>query len=96
MTFRTEFPTFDAASLPAIPADFVDTSWHNDACPSFTNEALNLRVWVDFADPADREFDDARRFGLCWNDDNYELVLTDDWSEILRAIDARRLTVARG
>jgi hypothetical protein len=32
---RREFPDFPLESLPEIPADWDDQSWHNDACPSF-------------------------------------------------------------
>jgi hypothetical protein len=35
MSYREEFPDFDPAAMPAIPQHWGDTSWHNDACPSF-------------------------------------------------------------
>lgn len=29
-----------------IEHGFIDQSWHNDACPSFTQEGLLIRIWV--------------------------------------------------
>lgn len=53
--FTSMFPDFNPATMPAIPHGFVDTSWWHDACPSFIDERLDLRLWVDYATPADRE-----------------------------------------
>jgi hypothetical protein len=73
MTYRTEHPEFDAASLPVIPASWEDTSWHNDACPSFRviGDADNgpfVRLWVQYPEQCDRE-SDAERFLLERNND---------------------------
>lgn len=57
-----EFPDFDQATLPTIPAGFEDTSWHNDACPSFQHEGLGLHLFIDYADPDDREMGSPFRF----------------------------------
>ena len=56
-TFQTEFPDYPAADMPALPAlgNFVDTSWHNDICPSITSDELGLQIWIDYPDPAQRE-----------------------------------------
>lgn len=59
MTYQTEFPTFDPATMPAMPDGFVDNSWGNDMCPNFILNLPGLRwveIWVDFANPEDREF----------------------------------------
>ena len=31
MTYATEFPDYPSASLPAIPNEWSDASYHNDA-----------------------------------------------------------------
>jgi len=51
MTWQTEFKIkYNAQELRFIDwllaNGFEDTSWHNDACPSFERD--NLRVWLDF------------------------------------------------
>lgn len=59
-TFRTEFPDFpaDSSAIATLMArGFVDTSWHNNACPSF--EAMGLRVWIDFPHPEARDIVNA-------------------------------------
>ena len=84
-----EFPDYDVTTLPVIPEGFVDSSWHNDACPSFTKG--NLQLFVDYADPAMRETEyggkDSPRFVLI-QEDAEPLVVTDNWSEVLAAIEA--------
>lgn len=92
--FRTEFPDFNAADMPAIPAGFVDQSWHNDACPSFRNEERHLTLYIDYANPDQREFPDCVRFSVVREDydgtdaDRAHLAETDDWEEVLAAIEA--------
>lgn len=91
MSYRTEFPDFDPATMPAIPAGFEDESWHNDACPSFHHEGLRLTIWVDYADPQHRDSADSTRFALIRTDEERtwlgELVDSDDWSDILAGIE---------
>lgn len=92
MTFRTEFPDFDPATMPAIPSGFDDVSWHNDMCPSFLNEAAGLIIFVDYVDCKEREFPEIPRFTLgTWDNGNTgnDIVSTDDWQLVLAAIEAR-------
>ncbi|MCA1404675.1 hypothetical protein I6F26_10260 [Ensifer sp. IC3342] len=88
---QNEFPDFDPATLPAIPAGFVDSSWHNDVCPSFLDEQRRLQVFIDYADPGEREFPESRRFRLHRLNEHLEYVDTiagsDDWSEMLDTIE---------
>ena len=43
---------------------FADSSWHNDTCPSYLDEAFGLQVFVDYADLTKREYDgDVRQLG---------------------------------
>jgi len=86
MAYLTEFPDFDPATMPAIPAGWTDTSWHNDACPAF-NTGKGMVVFIDFADPALKEFEDTKRFTIHTDpevtDSNDVLFETDDWNECL-------------
>lgn len=83
------FPRYDLDTLPAIPADWQDCSWHNDACPSF--EAPNgLIVFVDYADVSERETGPCLRYSITrsYGDPDADLLATDDWSEVLAAVAA--------
>lgn len=81
MTYQTEFPDFDPTTMPAILASWTDTSYGNDACPSFA-PADDWRVFVDYADPAQREFAGVRFVVICDLNCTADLE-TDDWSEVL-------------
>lgn len=81
-----EFPDFDLSTLPAIPDDWQDTSWHNDTCPSF--EVLpQWHVYIDYADTALREFPDSpTRFSLQAvraDGEFFTLLDTNDWQAVL-------------
>lgn len=88
----SEFPDYPAADLPAIPADWVDISWHNDACPSF--EAPNgARVFVDYLASEMREHaDQLPRFVAMTPDtsegNGEEIAAGDDWPAIVAAVAA--------
>ena len=66
-TYKTEFPPEFHAIPEFVTGDprWIDTSWHNDAAPSFELEApgVHLRLWVHPENPADREML-VPRFGL--------------------------------
>ena len=84
MTYRQAFPDFDHE--PAIPADFVDVSWKNDACPSWQLGAeFGTQVYVNYKDKALREFE-AYCFVLAYppNGDTVELYVGDDLEEAIR------------
>lgn len=87
MTYRTEFPDYDPATMPTIPEGWADQSWHNDACPSF-NAGNGKVVFIDFADKSLREWEgDLARFTVHADpqvtDHNEVLYESDDWSAIL-------------
>jgi len=89
------FKDFNPVTLPAIPAGFVDSSWKNDICPSFSNEALNLKIWVDFEDTALREFADGTRFHVTDLDgctSGVNDLDTDSWDEVLAFVEGIRLS----
>lgn len=95
MTFQIEFPDYPLADMPTMPAGFVDTSWHNDTCPSFHNAALRLTIWIDYVDVEKREFpENEGRFSIVRTDEDGATIEgvdepTDDWSVILATIAER-------
>lgn len=70
-----------------------DTSWHNDACPSFVvaqdhlvrDEEYLAVLWVEHPDPAQRESGAPRRFFVT-NGPNPPIVETDNLVEALHAL----------
>lgn len=67
---RTYSNQFDLDKYPCtipaflLKAPWEDTSWGNDACPSFTHNELHLAVYVDFDDPEDREWESGSKFSI--------------------------------
>ncbi len=90
----TEHPGFDQSTLPAIPDGFTDSSWVNDTCPSFLNEAAGRIIFVDYPDPAEREDPDLPRFSLhLWDKGMGDaLEISDDFAEILAAMETSPAT----
>jgi hypothetical protein len=97
--WQREFPDFAAEFMPPAVAGWEDTSWHNDVCPSFIasrarpeNERDSLSVWIDYADPAQREFPQGGRFTAHRMDEVGNLVeclgSTNHWTRILRIVRA--------
>ena len=92
MTYQTEFPDYDPATLPDIPAGWTDTSWHNNTAPSFQTPDDRFSVWIDYLDPQLRECQGGPRFlvhelapeGHFTTDE--ALLETDDWSEVLQFV----------
>jgi hypothetical protein len=64
MNYKVEFPHYDDELT--LPSGWVDTSWHNDACPSFEKNinGTTYRVWCDFKDPSLSEVG-GLRFAVC-------------------------------
>lgn len=75
------FPDFDPATLPAIPADWQDISWRQDCCPRF-DAGAGISVFVDYLNPAEREFPDTNRFCVSV-DDTGDSFASDDWAAVL-------------
>lgn len=90
--FRKEFPDYPVEDMPVIPVGFVDSSWVNNAAPSFECRSLGLSVWIDYKDPSLREYGDGNRFimhpidaeGAMTDDD--PILETSDWLEVLKLI----------
>ena len=88
MSYKTEFPDF--VLDVEIPEGFSDQSWHNDVCPRFEKDFPDgryLTIWVDFADPTEREYSNCHRLAvdLYEHDATYvkTLIRSDDWPEIV-------------
>jgi len=64
MTYKNEFSHYD--DTLDLPKGWIDTSWHNDVCPSFEKVFgdTTFRLWCDFKDPALREVG-GLRFTVC-------------------------------
>jgi hypothetical protein len=93
-SYWIEFPDFRPATMPPIvTAGFHDTSWRDDACPSFTSDALGLILWIDYASPAERERPTLPRFRLYSQQRGVETsrfsLKTNDIAAINAAIKAR-------
>jgi hypothetical protein len=73
------FSNYDG-ELPEL-AGFVDDSWRNDVCPSMLNIERNLKLWIDYVNPARREVG-GTRYTLCEynaNADQYAPVLATEF-----------------
>lgn len=96
-----EFPEYDTA-LPVVPG-FVNTSWHNDMCPSLSMllPALGyeVRLLCDYLNPDLREENDGgKQFVLCIYsgsqvDGDHEEVYQQDFDAVLPIITTDALTI---
>ena len=95
--YQAAFPDYPPADMPALPYLFDDSSWKNDVCPSYSSDAFNLRIWIDYVDPAQREVDQDNRFIVSDLEDDtgsHDVLLqTDDWSEVLAFVAEREVEV---
>lgn len=104
--WASEFEDFPAEDMPPIPQGWTDTSWHNDAAPSFTAHTFAdesyLRVWVDYADPKQRELSGTRFWVALYSadasvrGDGLPLLETDDWSDVLRTVPRLIIALSAG
>ena len=89
-SWKKEFPDYPVNTMPEIPAGFIDTSWHNDMCPSFEWEHAHLSLWVDFPDPETRDLGpDVARYVLIHNGLDV-LLATNSWDEMVSMINKLR------
>jgi hypothetical protein len=82
MQYMNEFPHYDDELI--LPAGWIDTSWHNDICPSFEKLIgdTTVRLWCDFKDPALREVG-GPRFTVCTYINEDELSASIGQSELM-------------
>lgn len=77
------FPDYDLSTMPRhFPAGFVDSSWHNDGCPSVWDKTRGLLIYLDYANDADREHSGGPRFHLIREHDGAVLYGSDEWAAI--------------
>lgn len=83
---RREFADFDISTLPAIPDDWADASWHNDACPRFCVEVGDKTIDIFIAEEAaaEREYPDGTRYSVQLSDSDGTNILldTDDFDAV--------------
>lgn len=90
--WRKEFPEFDH-DLDALAKrlkdefGFYDSSWHNDACPSFSAIDDSLRIWVNWSNPDLREGWD-NLYGIDLPGEEDSVNDTDDLEEAIAVIKA--------
>ena len=87
---HSEFPDYPLSDLPAKPEGFANSSWHNDTCPSYLDEAFGLQVFMDYADLTKREYDGGLRFSVIRTDDSDAIFMSDSWAEVLNFVQAER------
>lgn len=83
--FREEYKVPVEIQMEVVDGKLVDTSWHNDTCPSFTSAVKRcedrLRLWSDAVVPADREILCNR---YCITKDDEAMFQTDDIEAALK------------
>jgi hypothetical protein len=91
MTATTCFPDWTYPEGFKLPEGWLDDSWHNDAMPKFVSKCGHYFLWVDYADPANREYGfDYGRFLLIRSEEAFDpscgaeeyLAASDDWTAI--------------
>ncbi len=102
-TFANQFGDYPADAFPALPEGFVDSSWGNDTCPSMWNEAEALHIFCDYPDATMREIAETPRFSMLHDlptgdpsdpVDHVDIAASDEWSDILRGLEAFRIARA--
>jgi len=90
--WRREFPGFDhdidaLAKRLKDEFGFYDSSWHNDACPSFSAIDDSLRIWVNWKNPDLRE-GWSHIYGIDLPGEEGSVFDTDDLEEAIAMIKA--------
>lgn len=84
--YRKDFPEFGALDVE-LPSGFVDCSCDYEACPSFENPALGLRIYVNYTDRALWEAPETVARFMIWRlASGTTLLATDDWNEVLTLV----------
>lgn len=76
-----------------IPKGFVDSSSLNDQCASIISEELDLQIFIDAKDLADRENEELARFCIINASECGEgnsLLETDIFEDVLAFIERRK------
>lgn len=90
MTYQTEFPDFAEGDIPTVflAPPWRDESWHNEACPSFSralpsDPERRIFVFVDYVDPAKREFAEGPRYSVRIDDEEDTTFASDSLAAVL-------------
>lgn len=85
-TWQNQFGTdYDVPEI--ITSQMDDSSWHHDACPSFTPKnmadckAIRIVLWADHPVSEQRDCPEGKRFTVCIEDEYgfiRSLLYTDD------------------
>lgn len=99
--WQRQFSDYPRGDMPAIPAGWIDTSWHNDTSPSFQVATGPMgepvQIWIDHPDRAQREVPGIARFLLTRrgpDDDMEEIHAGEDWNDALEHASRERLACA--
>jgi len=86
MNYKYEFPDFDY-EIPDLGKGWIDSSWHNDTCPSFeytTKQGVVYRLWIEYLNPDIREVGGSQHvLSKFFNDDLTPLFESDNLNEVL-------------
>ncbi len=81
--YLIEFPDF--RDMPTLPDFLEDISWNNDSCPSFRDSVSGCILFVEYFNPADREYPESSRFEVITAEGNSTLS-TDNLRDALAFI----------
>jgi len=79
MSYQTQHQHFTMPDGVVIPEGFEDTSWINDAMPSFYNKALNASLWIDY--PKEESEMNADNDWMQFNVDTSSMTKTGDYND---------------
>jgi hypothetical protein len=84
-----------------LPAGWVDTSCHNDTCPSYgilhADGSGWLRLFMEHPDPAQREWDEQDRFTVSeFSPEGYYVACHYSGGDFAAAVSALNLIAQKG
>jgi len=84
MQNMNEFPHYDDELI--LPAEWIDSSWHNDVSPSFERDIgdIKYKIWCDFKDPNRREVDGKQFTDATYDQNEFEHLQDMDEFDNLR------------
>lgn len=87
---KTEYSSQYPIPEVTVPEGFVDFTWFNDASPSMFSEQFDLRIWVNYLNKEDREWNVDYLFAV--SSDLYPRTWhsSNDWEEILEFVETMK------
>jgi len=74
-----------------IRLGFYDSSWGNDMCPSFHDNASGLRFWIDYLE--DREIEENTRYEVCQYEPGEDGAAGSSWTTWSRSASRSSMTL---